>query len=184
MVTRAPSDTSTLWTATSTGRVFISKNADSVSNVSGADGSLVTYTRLDTLASNAPNRFPSAIYVDGSNPNHAWISYSGYSAATPVTPGHVFDVRYDPSAGTASWTSLDGNLGDIPLNSLVRDDSTGDLYASNDFGVLRMPSGKAYWQIAAKGLPKVEVPNLSISTSARVLYAATHGRGAYVLSLP
>jgi len=33
-------------------------------------------------------------------------------------------------------------------------------------------------------MPKVEVPGLSISTSARVLYAATHGRGAYVLQLP
>ena len=184
VVTRAPSDMSTLWAATSTGRIFISKNADSVSNVSGTDGSLVTYTRLDTLASNAPNRFPSAIYVDSSNPNHAWISYSGYSAATPATPGHVFDVSYDSSAGTATWTSLDGNLGDIPVNSLVRDDSTGDLYASNDFGVLRLPNGKAHWQIAAKGLPKAEVPNLSISASARVLYAATHGRGAYVLTLP
>jgi hypothetical protein len=48
----------------------------------------------------------------------------------------------------------------------------------------QLPNGKAHWQNAAKGLPKVEVPNLSISTSARVLYAATHGRGAYVLSLP
>ncbi len=184
VVTRAPGDTSTLWAATSTGRIFISKNADSVSNVSGADGSLVTYTRLDTLASNAPNRFPSAIFVDSSNPNHAWISYSGYSAATPTTPGHVFDVSYDSIAGTATWTSLDGSLGDIPLNSLVRDDSTGDLYASNDFGVLRLPKGKTHWQNAARGLPRVEVPNLSISSSARVLYAATHGRGAYVLSLP
>lgn len=184
VVTRAPSDTSTLWAATDTGRIFISKNADSVSGVSGADGSLVTYTRLDTLASNAPNRFPSAVYVDSSNPNHAWISYSGYNAATPATPGHVFDVSYDPDAGTATWTSLDGSLGDIPITSLVRDDSTGDLYAANDFGVLRLPNGRSQWQTAAKGLPIVEVPNLSISTSARVLYAATHGRGAYVLSLP
>ncbi|MFZ3262508.1 MAG: hypothetical protein WA172_00780 [Terriglobales bacterium] len=184
VVTRALSDTSTLWAATSTGRIFISKNADSVSNVSGADGSSVAYTRLDTLASSAPMRFPSAIYVDSSNPNHAWISYSGYSAATPATPGHVFDVSYNPSAGTATWTSLDGNLGDIPINSVVRDDSTGDLYAANDFGVLRLPNGSSQWQTAGSGLPLVEVPNLTISASARVLYAATHGRGAYVLSLP
>jgi hypothetical protein len=172
-----------LWAATDTGRIFISKNADSVSSVPGADGSSVTYTRLDTLAANAPARFPSAIYVDNRNPNHAWISYSGYSAATPKTPGHVFDVSYDPKTGTATWTSLDGSLGDMPITSLVRDDVTGDLYAANDFGVLRLPHGTSQWQTAARGLPKAEVPNLSISTSARVLYAATHGRGAYVLNL-
>jgi hypothetical protein len=184
VVTRAPSDTSTLWAATSTGRIFISKNADSVSGVSGADGSLVTYTRLDTLTNNAPPRFPSAIYVDSSNPNHAWISYTGYSAATPGTPGHLFEVRFNPALRTAIWTRLDENLIDIPLTSLVRDDLTGDLYAGNDFGVLRLPSGSSHWQTAANGLPMVEVPNLSISLSARVLYAATHGRGAYVLQLP
>jgi hypothetical protein len=183
-ITRAPSDTGTLWAATTVGRVFVSKNADSVSNVPGADGSSVTYTRIDSLDANAPGRFVSGIYVDPKNPNHAWISYSGYSARTPTTPGHVFDVVFDPVAGTATWTSLDGSLGDIPVTALVRDDRTGDLYAANDFGVLRLPSGSSTWQTAAKGLPKVEVPGLSISTSARVLYAATHGRGAYVLRLP
>jgi len=184
VVTRAPSDTATLWAATDQGRVFISKNADSVSSVAGAEGSSVTYTRLDTRAANAPARFPSAIYVDSANPNHAWISYSGYTAATPRTPGHVFDVTYNPGTGKAKWTSLDGNLGDIPITSLVRDDVTGDLYAANDFGVLRLPAGSSKWQNAASGLPLAEVPNLTISTSARVLYAATHGRGAYVLNLP
>ena len=183
-VSRAPSDTGTLWAATRVGRVFISKNADSVSDVSGADGSSVTYTRLDSLDPNSPGRFISGIYVDPTDPNHAWISYSGYSARTPAQPGHVFDVTYDPVAGTANWTSLDGNLGDIPVTSLVRDDETGDLYAADDFGVLRLPRDSTLWQTAARGLPQAEVPALSISTKARVLYAATHGRGAYVLQLP
>ena len=183
-ITRAPSDTSTLWAATSVGRVFITKNADDVSNVAGADASNVTWTRLDSLDPNSPGRFISSIYVDPRNPNHAWISYSGYSARTPSQPGHVFDVTYDPIAGTATWTSLDGSLGDIPVTALVRDDATGDLYAANDFGVLRLPRGSSTWQTAARGLPNVEVPWLTISTSARVLYAATHGRGAYVLQLP
>jgi hypothetical protein len=182
-VSRA-SDTSTLWAATRFGRVFISKNADDVSNVAGADGSNVTYTRLDTLDPNAPGRFISGISVDPRNPNHAWISYSGYSVRTPAQPGHVFDVTYDPKAGTAVWTSLDGNLGDIPIAAMVRDDATGDLYASTDFGVLRLPRGSTTWQTAGTGLPNVEVPGLAISNSARVLYAATHGRGGYVLQLP
>jgi hypothetical protein len=183
-VARAPGDTATLWAATTTGRVFVSKNADSVSAVPGADGSAVTYTRIDSLSANSPNRFVSSIYVDAHNPNHAWISYSGYSARTPATPGHVFEVTFDPASGTATWNSIDANLGDLPVTSIVRDDPTGDLYSATDFGVLRLPGGTSAWQSSADGMPQVEVSALSISTSGRVLYAASHGRGAYVLNLP
>jgi hypothetical protein len=179
-VTREPGDTNTLWVATSTGRVFVSKNADS------SDASLVTFTRIDTLAGNSPGRFVSGLYVDPNNAHHAWLSYSGYNFRTPAQPGHVFEVNYNPGAGTATWTDEDGGtgpMGDLPVTALVRDDRTGDLYAATDFGVLRLPAGSTAWQTAASGLPQVEVPGLTISTSARLLYAATHGRGAYVLQL-
>ena len=84
-------DASTLWAATSTGRVFVSKNADA--EPFGA----VLFTRIDPSSALDPNRFVSGIYVDPTNPNRAWLSYSGYSAATPATPGHVFVVVYDPA---------------------------------------------------------------------------------------
>ena len=98
-VERATHDTSTLWAATTTGRVFISANAD-------ADpASAVTFLRLDSLSTADPDRFITGITIDPANANHAWISYSGFSAATPTTPGHIFSVTYDPGAGTATWTA-------------------------------------------------------------------------------
>jgi hypothetical protein len=177
-IERAPSDTGTLWVATTTGRVFISKNADA------AAGS-VAYTRLDTLPSATadPNRFVSSIYVDPANPNHAWISYSGYNFNTPSQPGHVFEVTYNGSSD-ATWTDVSYNLGDLPVTDLVRDDTTGDLYASNDFGVATLPSGTNTWAMAGSGMPMVEVAGLTIVPSARKLYAATHGRSAWQLTLP
>jgi hypothetical protein len=179
-VERTPSETSTLWAATTTGRVFISKNADAVA------GS-VSYTRLDSLASNDPNRFVSGIYVDPADPNHAWISYSSYSSLTPTTPGHVFSVTYDQGAGTATWTNLDGSgataFPDFPATDIVHD-SNGDLYVSNDWGVLRRANGSSDWVVAGTGLPQVEVAGLTIVPSARKLYAATHGRSAWLLTLP
>ena len=33
---------------------------------------------------------------------------------------------------------LSGDLDDLPVTDLVRDDVTGDLYAATDFGVLRL----------------------------------------------
>ena len=182
-VERATRDSSTLWAATTTGRVFISKNA------AAEPASAVAFTRLDSLAANSPGRFVSSIYIDPKNANHAWISYSGFNAATPATPGHVFDVKYNPGAGTATWKSLDGTgkgaLGDIPITDLVRDDPTGDLYASTDYGVLQRSTddNSPGWDLAAPGMPNVEVPGLTIVSSDRKLYAATHGMGAWVLKL-
>jgi hypothetical protein len=180
-VARGSSDTATLWAATSAGRVFISRNADTT-NTS------VTFTRLDSLAANDPARFVSTISVDPANPNHAWISYGSYTALTPTTPGHIFSVTYDPNAGTATWTNLDGSgataFPDFPANSVVFDSVRGDLYASNDWGVLRRANGSSDWVVAGTGLPMVEVPGLTIVPSARKLYAATHGRSAWLLTLP
>ena len=177
-VERTTADTSTAWAATTTGRVFVSKNVD-------ADpAGTVTWTRLDGLATNDPNRFVSSIYVDPANANHAWISYTGFSASTPATPGHVFEVTYDPVGGTATWTDRSYDLGDIPTSDLVRDDVTGDLYASSDFGVFRLAWNAASWTLAAPGMPQVEVPGLTIVPEQRKLYAATHGLGAWLLNLP
>jgi hypothetical protein len=180
-VSRTANDTNTLWAATTTGRVFISKNADTI-NTS------VTYTRLDSLAANSPGRFVSGIVVDPANSNHAWIAYSSYSTLDPTTPGHIFSVTYDPNAGTATWTSLDGaGMGafpDFPATAVAYDSVTGDLYASNDWGVLRLASGNTSWVTAGTGLPNVEVAGLTIVPSARKLYAATHGRSAWLLTLP
>jgi len=180
-VSRTANDTNTLWAATTTGRVFISKNADTINTN-------VTYTRLDSLAANSPGRFVSGIVVDPANSNHAWIAYSSYSTLDPTTPGHIFSVTYDPNAGTATWTSLDGaGMGafpDFPATAIAYDSVTGDLYASNDWGVLRLASGNTSWVTAGTGLPNVEVAGLTIVPSARKLYAATHGRSAWLLTLP
>jgi hypothetical protein len=180
-IARTTSDTGTLWVATGTGRVFISKNAD-------AAAASVTYTRLDSLAANSPGRFVSGIVVDPADPNHAWISYGSYSSLTPTTPGHVFSVTYNQGAGTATWTSLDGSGGgafpDFPATGIAFDSVRGDLYVSNDWGVLRLANGSSAWAVAGTGLPNVEVAGLTIVPSARKLYAATHGRSAWQLTLP
>ena len=96
-IERTKADTSSAWAATTTGRLFISKNVD-------ADpASAVIWTRLDDDFATSPGRFVSSIYVDPANGNHAWISYSGFNVNTPTTPGHVFEVTYNPATGTSTW---------------------------------------------------------------------------------
>lgn len=176
VVERAPGDATTLWAATSAGRVFVSVNADA------EPAAAVSFERIDTAAT--PGRFVSGIHVDPVNSNRAWVSYTGFSAATPTTVGHVFEVAYDPTTGTAAWTSIDNGLADIPLNDVARDDASGALYVASDFGVMRLDPGASAWVMAAAGLPNAEVSGLTIVPSARKLYAATHGLGAWSLTLP
>jgi hypothetical protein len=173
-VQRSAADASTLWAATSAGRVFVSKNADAEPQTA------VTFTRIDTVSQ--PNRFISGIYVDSSNPNHAWISFSGFNATTPTTPGHVFEVAYDPGAGHATWTDRSYDLGDIPITGIVRDHPTGDLYISSDFGVKRLEDGDTSWTLAARGMPNEEVAGLTIVPGKGKLFAASHGLGAWLLN--
>jgi hypothetical protein len=193
-IERTKANTSTAWAATTTGRVFISQNVDAEPTVvvvdpptsfppSHAVATNVSWTRLDDDLATSPNRFVSSIYVDPADGNHAWVSYSGFDANTPGTPGHVFEVTYNPATSTSTWVDRSYDWGDLPVTDLVAD-SNGDLYASSDFGVSRLVAGTTSWTLAATGMPNVEVAGLTIVPEKRRLYGASHGLGAWALTLP
>jgi hypothetical protein len=195
---RSGADHGTLWAATSAGRIFVSHNADL------ADPEAVTWHRIDNPSS--PTRFPSAIYVDPADSGHAWVSYSGYNAATPTTPGHLFDVHESVAPGTGTFANLNVESGtsayptpfsdgDLPVSDVVRDDAKHTLYVSTDFGVLRGANdGHGGWHVT-EGMPRYEVMHLEIQPSNRVptcvgakhcerlIYAATHSQGIWKMKL-
>jgi hypothetical protein len=199
---RSSADHGTLWAATSAGRIFVTHTADA------ADPATVEWHRIDSSTAGAsPRRFPSAIYVDPADTGHAWISYSGYNAVTPTTPGHVFSVLENGAApGSGTFTNLNVESGtnayptpfsdgDLPVSDVVRDDDNDILYVSTDFGVLRGDNdGTGGWHVTA-GMPRYEVMHLEIQPSSRVatcaigpgckrvLYAATHSQGIWSMKL-
>jgi len=177
-IARTSSNTGTIWAGTRIGRLWVTKDADA------ANPNNVHFYRIDTAAT--PGRFVSGITIDPSNPNHAWISFSGFGAYTPGTTQHVVEARYDPQTHKATFTDRSYDIGDQPVTGIARNNVTGDLYAATDFGVLRLPSGATAWQQAGTGLPRVAVYGITLADNgtSRVLYAATHGRGAYALTLP
>jgi hypothetical protein len=190
-IQRSPYDSNTIWAATTNGRLFVSRNVNSV------DPASVQWCRLDNRAvPYSPPRFITSI-VPTENPRRVFVSYNGYNSNTRDQRGHVFEVTFsDDCSGPVSWRDLaveQGSddhsdiAGDIPITDLVRDDYTGDLYASTDFGVLRgQPAaplgavGSAYaWARVGTGFPFVETPGLTIDPCERELFAATHGRGIW-----
>jgi hypothetical protein len=182
---RAYADSRTLWAATATGRIFISKNADN------PNPALVTFTRLDSLDPAAPPRYPTSIFVDRLNPDHAWISYSGYTSKTPATPGHIFEVFYTPPASPnaspkATFVNRDGHkingYGDIPANRIIQT-ARGTLYVATDYGVVVNDGHSGVWRMAAAGLPNVDVADLVYVPERDALYAATHGQGVWLMKV-
>jgi hypothetical protein len=200
-LSRDNADHGTLWAATSAGRIFVTHNADAPNPAN------VLWHRIDNVTS--PTRFPSSIYPDPKDPSHAWVSYSGYNAVTPTTPGHVFDVtengtapgsgvftNLNVEAGTSAFPTPTGT-GDLPVNDIVRDDHAKELFVATDFGVLRGDKdGKGGWHVT-QGLPRFEVSHLEIEPSARVptcvglknkdcptvIYAATHSQAIWKMDL-
>jgi hypothetical protein len=177
---RAPSDVNTLWAATSTGRIFVSKNAND------PNPATVTFDRIDNdaTAQNDPPRYPTSIYVDPKDPNHAWITYSGYNSKTPATPGHVFEVRYVPEAST--FINRDGHkingYGDIPAQAIIVTER-GTYYVANDYNVVVKEPNSDVWKMSPAGLPNMLVTDLAYVPQKDTLYAATHGQGIWELKV-
>jgi hypothetical protein len=176
---RPPTTGCTVWAATGGGRVFVSKNAD-------APAPAVVFDRIDDdpqPAAITPPRFVTAIYVDPNDPNHAWITYSGFNTKTPTTPGHVFEVRYAPGAST--FTRLDDatapadKMGDIPATSIAVSDS-GTVYVGTDYGCVKRDSDGS-WRECGRGLPRMNVADLTYVRKQQTIYAGTHGQGVWAL---
>jgi len=122
-----------------------------------------------------PNRPASQFAVDRSDWRKAYISYAGFSSATPTATGHVFKTV----DGGQHWTDVTNNLPDVPVNSIVQDPAfPNTIYAGTDIGPYVTSDGGGSWSKLGS-MPKVSVWQLDFDPSHRVLAAGTHGRGAY-----
>jgi uncharacterized repeat protein (TIGR01451 family) len=143
----------------------------------GVTSSNPTWTRIDQVG--VPKRPVTQIAVDRSNYRTAYVSYAGFSAATPGRPGHVYKTT---DAGK-SWADISGNLPDAPVNSIILDPSfPNTLYAGTDVGPFVTYDGGAHWTGMGSGFPVVAIWQMDLDPSHRTMIAGTHGRGAFVMN--
>lgn len=148
------SNPSVIYTGSGEGRVMITRDEG------------VTWTDVTT---GLPNRAVRAIAIHRTDPNIAYIGFSGYAAS------HVWKT----TNGGASWTRLDQGFVDTPVNALLIDPSDANVvYAGTDIGVFRLEGTQ--WTYFSSGMPPVIVTDFDVTASG-VIVAATHGRGAYEL---
>jgi uncharacterized protein (TIGR03437 family) len=122
----------------------------------------------------------TAVAVHPTTPSTAYVTASGFSGFSD-TKGHVFKTT---TTGT-TWTDISGNLPNTPLNDIVVDpDIPGTLYAASDVGVFISTSDGTTWSPMGSGMPTVIVNSIRLHRGARILRAATFGRGMYDIAVP
>ena len=84
-----------------------------------------------------------------------------------------------------TWTSLDGNLPDIPVNVVVPDErsATPVLYAGAEDGLYRSVDSGAHWVRFGNGLPHTPVVDILPDLVRNRLIVATQGRGVFEVLL-
>jgi len=120
--------------------------------------------------------------IDPLNPNHLWCSLSSYGGNTNNPncnsgTARVVELIRQPD-GTYIETDISSGLPPLPVNTLVREDMSGVMYAGTDIGVYRYEPGGT-WECFNMGLPAAIVTDLEIDHCAGRLYAATFGRGIF-----
>ncbi|HPO55520.1 MAG TPA: T9SS type A sorting domain-containing protein [Ignavibacteriaceae bacterium] len=120
------------------------------------------------------------IVVDPGNKQKIYACYSGYKNSTPAN--HVY---YSTNQGS-SWTDISSNLPDVPVHSLVIHPTIPNrLYIGTETGVYETTNNGTTWTHATTGMPDyVPVDELVLQKSTNKMFAFTHGRSAFVCTLP
>jgi PKD repeat protein len=114
---------------------------------------------------------PSGIAISNTDPNLAFVTYSGYGVSTKV---------FKTTNGGTSWTNISTGLPNIPVNCVVYSNGSTDaaIYVGTDMGVYYKNNTSA-WIAFNTGLPNCAVTDLEIYYSTGRLRAATFGRGTW-----
>jgi len=160
------------------------------------------WTGKTVAAVGLPNRFLSGVHVDAKDGTHVVVAVNGFSRRFTEGPGSI-DGRLDKGHlfesfdGGASFTSVDGDLPDVPADDVILSTDGFTALVATDLGVVRgtrtavkngdKPVAFTWSRLgspvaSARNLPAATVMDLSVGPDG-VLYAATHSRGIWGYAL-
>ncbi len=128
---------------------------------------------------NLPDRVVSSLAVHPTDPNRVYVTYSGFSI-----PGgqHVWSSS---TGGVGAWAAMSNGLPAIPANVIKVDpDDPSIFWLGTDRGVFRWRNPATGWEAFGPtlGMPNVPVYDIAIDNFRGRVYAATHGRGMFLLT--
>ena len=137
-------------------------------------------TLTNVTAAGMPARFVGRIVIDPTNPEIAYVGYTGFAVAANQ---HVWKTT-NLSNASPTWAPAGSGIPDVPVNGLAIDPANPThVYAGTDIGVYRSTDGGANWLPFGVGLPRVAVFDVKIQQANRILRIATHGRGLWEIQL-
>lgn len=128
------------------------------------------------ITQNLPDRFPTDLAVDPLNDRNVYITFGGFGSS------HAFKS----DNGGETWINIGSGLPDVPTWAITVDPEYPDhIYVGNEIGVFQSLDGGKSWENINGNLPDaIFAMDLIISHSNRTLRLASHGNGAYEMSLP
>jgi hypothetical protein len=146
----------------------------------------VTSTSSTVWAAAVPRTgYVAGLTFDPGNANIAYAAYSTFN--TNVGDNHI----YKSTDGGATWVGIDGSgmtgLPDVPAHGITVDPHNASrLYVGTDLGVFVSVDGGANWARENTGFANVITESLTVNTVGQTstLFAFTHGRGAWRVTIP
>jgi hypothetical protein len=159
----APSNNDVIYVIHGTTGVYKTTNATAATPTWAVTGAL-------------PGVAATYIAIKATDPNTAWVTFSGYTAGTKV---------YKTINGGTTWTNISTNLPNLPANVICYEPGSNDrVYVGMDVGVYYLDNSTTTWTLYNSGLPNTPIHDLEISpANPTKLYAATYGRGTYKVDL-
>jgi len=128
--------------------------------------------------SELPPRIPTALAFAPDNADTLWVTFSGYDAATPANPGHVFRTD-DASAASPTWTDVSPPA-DVPFNAIALHPTDANIaYAGCDLGAWSTADAGANWVHHGPSIGMPNVPVMALHVGNCRTTAFTLGRGAF-----
>ena len=153
-------------------RVYFGTDQGRVVRVDDAHTATPTVSYINSGAS-MPTGYISCIAVETGNDNHILVTYSSYGV----------NSVWETTNGGSSWTSVEGNLPDMPVRwALFNPNNGSQALLATELGVWStdlLQGGATVWGSSNTGLANVRVDMLKIRSSDNLVLAITHGRGLY-----
>ncbi|MFM7054695.1 MAG: PKD domain-containing protein, partial [Bacteroidota bacterium] len=151
-------------------RVFFGLSNGRIVRVDNANG---TNSATNITGASMPTGSVSCVAIQNGNDNHLLATYSNYGT---TSVWETFD-------GGTSWTSVEGNLPDMPVRwALFNPSNASQALIATEVGVWStdlLSGASTVWGPSNNGLANTRVDMLQIRASDNLVAAATHGRGLF-----
>ncbi len=163
-ITVSPNVNNRVYFGTSNGRIVSLDNANT--------GTAFTGTQINTGAG-MPTGSVSCIEIENGNENHIIVTYFNYGV----------NSIYETTNGGTSWTSVEGNLPDMPVRwALLNPQNAQQCIIATELGVWStdlLNGAATNWGASNSGLANVRTDMIQMRSSDNLVIAATHARGLF-----